>query len=292
MIKVIKIIFGIIIFLVLAVVIFAGVIIGLNWSNKPKKQTFTATKKMSELNTLTINVDVKDSYVVVKRTKTEYASVTYYGSKTREYECDESVDLLNNSTITVKGYQTGKWYNRILLTFKFTKVYETLVEVPDDANVFIKTDNGNVRFEDVDATILTAETNNGGIILNNVSANMCGLQTVNGNIEVTGSDTGTFTCKTKKGRIVLDKLSSLLTIDASTDSGNISLNKTYATGNFKLHTGKGNITGTIKLLSASYYKITATAKNGTCNIENTSSGIADLTITTDNGNIDVELKEV
>ena len=291
MIKLIKIILGIVIFIVLAVIAFGIVIYVLNRNNKPKKevQTFNATAEG-----YTVNIDVKDSFVTVKKSKTNNVTVTYYQSETRTFDVENTTD-----TLSVKGYQTGKWYNRIFISLKLTKVYETVVEVPDDINVNIKTDNGNINVNQVDLTTFKAETTNGGVMLDNVNAAIINIESTNGNIEVKNTDTSlSFKGKTKKGRILLDHLKSLVTIDAETGSGNITIDNTYAIGNINLHTGKGNITGpkkttgVIRLISDSYYKVNAKAKNGTCSLENTTTGIAELNVSTDNGNIDLELKSL
>lgn len=292
MFKFLKIIIGIVIFLVVLAIAFVVTLVVINWSNKPKKKEQSTTTKMSDVTSLTVNVDVKDSYVVVKKSKTEYVNITYYASKTRTFDVTESKDTLNNSTLTIKGYQTGKWYNRLFFTLKTTKVYGVTIEVPDDSIVNVKTDNGNVRFEDVYLAKATADINNGAAILKKSTATICDLKTVNGNVEVDSSNVGTFKSDTKKGRVVLENLIALLTIDASTDNGKIILENSYATGNINLHSGKGDIKGTIRLLSDAYYKITTKAVNGKSNQENTTSGIAELNVTTDNGNIDLELKKL
>lgn len=292
MFKLLKVIFGIIIFLIVLAIAFIVTLVIINWNNKPKKKEFSTTHKISDLTTLTVNVDVKDAYVVVKKSKTEYVNVTYYACKTRSFEFDENVDLLSNETLTIKGYQTGRWYNRIFFTFNTTKVYGVTIEVPDDVNVNVKTDNGNVRFEEVYLNIATADVNNGAAILKKSNATVCSLNTVNGNVEVDSSNVGTFYSRSKKGRVVLENLTALLTIDAATDNGKIILTNSYATGNITLHSGKGSISGSIRLLSDAYYKIYTKAVNGNSNLENTDSGIADLNVTTDNGNIDLTLKKV
>ena len=97
---------------------------------------------------------------------------------------------------------------------------------------------------------------------------------------------------TKKGRVKLDNLIALLTIDASTDNGKIILNDTYATGNINLHSGKGDVKGSISLISDAYYIINTKAKNGKSNLENTTTGVAELKITTDNGNIEITLRKL
>lgn len=292
MFKLIKFIIGLILFLVLAVIIFAVVIIVLNRGNKPKSKTTSPSYSLGELNTLTVNVDVKDSYVVVKKSKDGKVNFNYYASQTRTFEETTETDLLGNVTLSLKGYQTGKWYNRLFLTFKTTKVYGVTIEVPDDCNVNVKTNNGNIRFEEVYLSTATADTTNGAAIFKKSNASICSLNTVNGNVEASSSNVGTFYCRARKGKVNLDNLVSLIDIDASTDDGNIILTNSYATGNFKLHSGKGDITGSIRLLSDAYYKITTKAFNGTTNQQNTSTGIAELLVTTDNGNISLELKKV
>ena len=292
MFKLIKIIFGIIIFLIIAAIAFVVTLVIINWGNKPKKTEKSSQKKASDVLTITVNVDCKDAYVVVKKSKTEYVNVKYYSCKTRTFDFSEEVDDLNNETLTIKGYQTGKWYNRIFFTLNTTKVYGVTVEVPDDSIVNVKTDNGNVRFEEVYLAKATADVNNGAAILKKANATICDFKTVNGNVEVESSNVGTFSSNTKKGRVKLDNLVALLTIDASTDNGKIILNNSYATGNIKLHSGKGNISGTIRLLSDAYYKITTKAVNGSSNLTNTTTGIAELNVTTDNGNIELDLRKV
>ncbi len=292
MFKFLKIILGIILFIVIAAIIFVVVLVVINWNNKPKKKEQSTTHKMSDLTSLTVNVDVKDAYVVVKKSKTEFVNITYYSCKTRTFDVTEDVDLLENETLTIKGYQTGKWYNRLFFTFNTTKVYGVTIEVPDDTNVNVKTDNGNVRFEDVNLGVVTADINNGAAIFKKSSASVCSLSTVNGNVQVNSSKAGTFYSRSKKGRVVLDNLTALLSIDAATDNGKILLSNSYATGDIKLHSGKGSITGSIMLLSDAYYKITAKAVNGKCNLENTSSGLAELNVTTDNGDIEVDFRKL
>ena len=146
MFKLIKFIIGFVIFLVIAVIIFGIVLLVLNRGNKAK--AITRTTATSGFSSISVNVDVKDSYVVVKKSKTENVVVTYYESKTRTFDYEVEEDLLNNATINVKGYQIGKWYNRIFLSLKGTKVYGITVEVPDEVSVNVKTNNGNIRFED------------------------------------------------------------------------------------------------------------------------------------------------
>ena len=299
MFKLIKFIIGLVIFLILAVIIFGIVIIVLNRGNKPKAKTFTMDKKASEYTTLTVNVDVKDSYVVVKKGKTDYVSINYYGSTTREFTTSVESDLLDNGTLTFKGYQTGKWYNRLFLTFKATKVYGIEVEVPDDVNVNVKTDNGNIRFEGTYGGSLSADTTNGAVILKNVNAISVDANTVNGNIEATSTNTSIlFNARTRKGKIVLDNLVSLMNINVINDNGKIEINNSYATYDINLHSGKGDINGSIRLLSDSYYNIHAHAHNGESNIKDSNNAIAildifpTLTVTTDNGNINLELKKV
>ena len=292
MFKLLKVIFGIIIFLIIAAIAFVVTLVIINWGNKPKKKEFSTTHKMSDLTSLTVNADLKDAYVVVKQSKTEYVNITYYSCKTRTFEIDENIDGLNNSTLTIKGYQTGKWYNRLFFTFNTTKVYGVTIEVPDDVNVNVKTDNGNIRFEEVYLKYAVADVYNGAAIFKKSNASICSLNTINGNVEVDSSNVGTFYCRARKGRVVLDNLVALLTIDANTDNGKIKLTNSYATGNINLHSGKGSISGSIRLLSDDYYNITCKAVNGNCNIENTTTGIAELNITTDNGNIDIDLRKV
>ena len=293
MFKLIKFIIGFVIFLVIAVIIFGIVIIVLNRGNKPKKVTFTSTKKVSEVTSFDINVDVKDSYVKVIKSKTDYVSITYYESKTREFERNEDVDLLNNDTMTLKGYQTGSWYNRIFLTLKTTKVYGITIEMPDYANVSVKTDNGNIRFESIYAGTITAETTNGAIFFDKVECGIASVDTINGEIKASSTNTTyLFNARTRKGKITLTSLVSLLNIDARTDSGKIHIENSYAQGSVKLHSGNGDIDGFLKLLSDAYYKITAKAHNGKCNLTNSEEGITTLEVTTDNGNIDLELRKV
>ena len=289
MFKLLKIIFGIIIFLVIAAIAFIVTLVIINWKNKPKKAEFNSTHKIGDLMTLTVNVDVKDAYVVVEKSKTDYVNVKYYGCKTRTFDINEEVDFLGNETLSIKGYQTGKWYNRIFFTLNTTKVYGVTIQVPDDVFVNVKTDNGNVHFEDVYLAQATADVNNSAVIMEKANITVCDFKTVNGNIEVNSSNAGTFKSDTKKGRVKLENLVALLTIDASTDNGKILLTNSYATGNIKLHSGKGDIKGTIRLISEAYYKITANAHNGESSLSNTDTGLAELNIETDNGNIDVEL---
>ena len=292
MFKLLKIIFGIIIFIIVLVIAFVVTLVVINWNNKPKKKETSSTHKMSDLTSLTVNVDVKDAYVVVKKSKTEYVNITYYASKTRTFEVSEEVSALNSETLTIKGYQPGKWYNRLFFTFNTTKVYGVTIEVPDDSNVNVKTDNGNVRFEEVYLNLATADVNNGAAILKKSNATICSFTTVNGNVEVDSSNVGTFYSRTKKGRVTLENLTALATIDASTDNGKVILSNSYATGNITLHSGKGDIKGSIRLLSDAYYKIYTKAVNGNSNLTNSDSGIAELNVTTDNGNIELELKKV
>ena len=295
MFKLLKVIFGIIIFIIILAIAFVVTLVIINWSNKPKKKEQSNAHKLSDLTTLTVNVDVKDAYVVVKKSKTEYVNLTYYSCKTRTFDINEEVDGLGNETLTVKGYQTGKWYNRIFFTFNTTKVYGVTIEVPDGLNVYVKakTDNGNIRFEEAYAGAFIADVNNGAVIMTKAAkASICNFKTVNGNVEVNGCTAGTFTSETKKGRVILNNLTALATIDASTDNGKILLTDTYATGNITLHSGKGDIKGTISLLSDAYYKIKTKAVNGNSNLNNTTEGIADLNVTTDNGNIDITLRKI
>lgn len=295
MFKLLKIIFGIIIFFIILAIAFVVTLVVINWNNKPKKKEQSTAHKLSDLTSLTVNVDVKDAYVVVKKSKTEYVNLTYYACKTRTFDIIEDVDSLNNSTLTVKGYQTGKWYNRIFFTFNTTKVYGVTIEVPDGLNVSInaKTDNGNVRFEEAYAGLFKADVNNGAVIMTkSARATVCDFKTVNGNVEVNGCTVGTFTSSTKKGRVKLNNLTALLSIDVSTDNGKIVLNDISSIGNIKLHSGKGDIKGTISITTDAYYKIYTKAVNGESNLTNSDSGIAELNVTTDNGNIDVNLRKL
>ncbi|MBP5444964.1 MAG: DUF4097 family beta strand repeat protein [Acholeplasmatales bacterium] len=292
MFKFLKVIFGIIIFLIIIAIAFVVTLVVINWNNKPKKKEMTTTNKISDLTSLTVNVDVKDAYVTVKKSSTDYVNVKYYACKTRTFDINEEVDTFGNSTLTIKGYQTGKWYNRIFFTLNTTKVYGVTIEVPDDVNVSVKTDNGNVRFEEVYLSYAFADVNNGAVLFKKSNASVCSFSTVNGNVEVDSSNVATFYSRSKKGRIVLENLVALMTIDAATDNGKIILSNSYATGNITLHSGKGTIKGTIRLLSDAYYKITTKAVNGKSNLENTTTGVAELNVTTDNGDIELKLNKV
>ena len=296
MFKLIKFIVGFILFLILAAVVFVIVLVVINWSNKPKKRERISEKKISDVTSMTINVDVKDAYVHVKKNKDnsikDQVKITYYDCKTRTFDMTEEVDGLNNATLTLKGYQTGKWYNRIFFTFNTTKVYGVTIEVPDEVNVNVKTDNGNIRFEDAYLNIATADVYNGAVIFKKSNASICSFNSINGNVEADSSNVGTFYSRTRKGKVKLENLVALLTIDAATDSGKVEVTNSYATGNITLHSGKGDITGTIRLLSDAYYKIITKAVNGKSNLDNSSTGVAELNVTTDNGNINLELKKV
>jgi len=289
MFKLIKIIIGTIIFLIVSVIIFAVVIIVLNRGNKPKQKQ--SSFKVENPATFCLNVNVKDSYVVVKKSKTEYVNISYYESKTRPYDVVESSD---GNTLSVTGNQIGKWYNRILLTFKFTKVYETTIEIPDDISVIVTTDNGNIRYEDAYASNFSAITTNGGIIMKNANAGSANLDTVNGHIEITGTTVGYLNAKTRKGNVSLENFTSIGIAYAQTDKGDIKLTNITTVGDCKIHTGKGNITGTIRVTEDDYYNIIAKAVNGTCNLTNkeTETAIAYLDVETLNGNIDIAIKKV
>ena len=293
MFKLIKFIIGFVLFLVIAVIIFGIVIIVLNRNNKPKKKTYNSTTRFNDLTTLTINVDVKDSYVNFVSTKEDYISVEYYASNTRTFDIKEDKDeLLNIISLNVKGYQTGKWYNRLMLTTKLTKAYGVTVYVPDETIVNVETDNGNIKFEKVDLYSITAETTNGRITLTDVTASYADLNTTYGNIIVSGNAdiSSTFNAKTKKGKIVLDHLKALV-INAITRNGNIEIDYSQATAGMNIETGKGNITGTIKQPTGIDYKIDAYANNGSCNVNNTDSGLVTLKLRSDNGNIDLKIKK-
>ncbi len=296
MFKLLKVILGIILFIIIAAIIFVVVLVIINWNNKPKKKETSTTNKMSTLSSLTINVDVKDAYVHVKKSKTEFVNITYYDCKTRAFDVTEEKDAFDNETLTIKGYQTGKWYNRIFFTFNTTKVYGVTIEVPDDASVNVKTENGNIRFEEVYLNMVTADVYNGAAIFNKSNANICSLNSINGNIEVSSSNVGAFYCRTRKGRVVLDTLNATLTaspfIDASTDNGKIKLTNISCNGDISLHSGKGSIEGLIRVSADDFFKINAKANNGISSLTNTTTGEADLIVTTDNGNIDVTLKKV
>ena len=88
-----------------------------------------------------------------------------------------------------------------------------------------------------------------------------------------------------------------LTVTVSLPTGT-EVNNSYATYDINLHSGKGDINGSIRLLSDSYYNIHAHAHNGESNIKDSNNAIAildifpTLTVTTDNGNINLELKKV
>ena len=297
MFKLIKFIIGLVIFLIISVIIFAVVIIVLNRGNKPKSKTTSPSYTLGEGNTLTVNVDVKDSYVVVKKSKDGKVNFNYYASQTRTFEESAETDLLGNVTLTLKGYQTGKWYNRLFLTFKTTKVYGITIEVPDEANVNVKTDNGNIRFKDISyASTLTADTTNGGIFFENVTAQITSANTVNGNIETTSTTTKLlFYARTRKGNVKLNSLTSLDNIDVTTDSGKIDvdINNTTVRANVKLHSGKGNIGGNIRILTDAIYKINAKAHNGkVTDLVNSDTGLSTLDVTTDNGDITLKINKV
>lgn len=300
MFKLIKIIIGIVVFLVIAVIAFAITILVLNRGNKAKAKTTTPSYSLGELNTLTVNVDVKDSYVIVKKSNNGKVNFNYYDSKTRTFETATETDLLGNVTLTLKGYQMGKWYNRIFLSLKGTKIYGITVEVPDDCFVNVKTNNGNIRYEGVYCSTLSADTTNGGVFFKNVDAKVVDANTVNGNIEIESTKvTDSFTCRTRKGNVKLNHLvaSSLLlsVIDITTDDGNINVDNSYVENDnllsyFNLYSGKGNIEGTIRYKVENHYRIKAKANNGTCNLTDTSIGLVGLNVTTDNGNINLELR--
>ena len=295
MFKLIKFIIGFVIFLIISVIIFGIVLIVLNRGNKAKQ--INKTTAISDYTSVTVNVDVKDSYVVVKKSKTSNVVVTYYESKTRTFDYEVEKDSLDNATINVKGYQLGKWYNRIFLSLKGTKVYGITVEVPDDVSVNVKTDNGNIRFEEnLYASTLTADTTNGAVILKNVNAQIISANTVNGNIEATSTTTTlSFYARTRKGNVKLSSLTSLAIVDVTTDNGKITadINNTTVLADVKLHSGKGNIEGTIRILTDALYKVKAKAKNGkVTDLVNSDTGINTLDVSTDNGDITLRINKV
>lgn len=299
MFKLIKFIIGLVIFLVIAAIAFVITLVVINWKNKPKKREVTYQHSVSEFSSLTVNVDVKDSYVEVVKSKNDKVTFTYYDSKTREFDnVKEDVDILNNSTVTLKSYQTGKWYNRIFFTLKGRSVYCVKVEVPEGVNINVKTDNGNIKFmENLSVNTLTADTTNGSIKFDNVKATSVDVNTVNGEILATGTNaTELFKARTRKGLINVTNFTSIslvLVMDLSTDSGNINVDitNTVALANIKLHTGNGNIGGKVTVITDALYKISANAHNGTVSEElrkkSSDLGISTLDLSTDNGNIDL-----
>jgi len=249
------------------------VVAGLIMFNLRGNEVFgeNSDKKVIEESFASIEVLTNNTAVEIVPTKSSVATVEYSGDTSKKSKYTFDVDV-KGETLSVQF----KERRRFFFSFGFPSFdLKLTVSIPEKQyeSIQVKSGNGRIKVENIQADVVLLETENGQIRLRNVEASTVNVETDNGKVilehvegEIKGnSDNGRISLITNKldwpidlatdnGSIEIKTESepTNATIDAETDNGKITIFgeqknlATYGKGKnmIKLQTDNGRITVT------------------------------------------------
>lgn len=195
-------------------------------------------------------------------------TIDYYENKSQTYTISES----NNKVSMKKKSRSFGWNIFSLFNWNFEDI-EVTVEVPEDQlkNLTVKTENGKIVVENLTIDEGKLKTTNGKLMVEDVQAkNSLKLETTNGKIELANVQAEDVKIDTTNAKISFDELMIGNSLQAKTTNGKIS----------------GTIDG-----SQRDFDIDSETTNGDNNLKNAGSGSKELKLKTTNGSIRVDFSE-
>lgn len=231
---------------------------------------------------------------------------------------------VSDGTLTVKGLDQRKWYEKISIISKSAKVtvylparaYAALsvktdtgdVTVPEGfvfGKVGIETDTGDVSVTGVSCAGLTVDTDTGDVSLSSLSATggvdietdtgkvtlngvVCGglaTETDTGKVNMTDVGCAALAIETDTGRVTLTRVVGTGDATVETDTGDVRFERCDA-ASYKIRTDTGDVTGTI--LTSKFF--IAESKTGKKDVPHTRDG-GDFDVSTHTGDIRISIAE-
>ncbi|WP_321383825.1 DUF4097 family beta strand repeat-containing protein [uncultured Enterococcus sp.] len=195
-------------------------------------------------------------------------TIDYYESKNVTYTINDD----NNKLSIKKKKQSFGWNIFSLFNWNFEDI-EVTVQVPENQlkNLTVKTENGKIVVENLTVGEAKLKTTNGKLLLEDTQAkNSLKLETTNGKVEMANVQAKDIKIDTTNAKITFDQL--------------------LVEDSFKAETTNGKISGTIEG-SQRDFKIDSKTTNGDNSLSNSESGSKDLKLKTTNGAIRVDFSE-
>lgn len=198
-------------------------------------QQDTVTKEQvikDDINVLHIEID--NGSAEVYPTNEEEVSLTL---EARNPEDILTTDLSGDTFSIIVKEKQKKWFN-FGLPFKYPKL-KVYVPEKDFAEFVVKSDNGRIKTEGIQAETITVSTDNGRVDVANVSGTTVEAQTNNGKINLKDVVASHSTVTADNGKIVLDQVDGDIVSRAG--NGAISLKTDDMNRNIDLTTSNGKI---------------------------------------------------
>lgn len=261
-----------------------------------EEKTFT-----SNSNITSIQIEDKNTPVILTKSSDDKVHITYYENNKRKYSISE------NGILSVKKINNYQWYDYFFnISFQIKSL---TVEVPESfkGDITIDTNNAKISIEDLEVSNLTAVTSNGSIELRSVKANEnIETHTSNGSVDIQKITVGKLnietsnahiTCKeinstdlsakTSNGRITLSDVKTENEVFAKTSNGSIETERLLAEKSITLNTSNASITGSVSGSIADYSIVSHTSNANNNLPENLQGGSKQLNVDTSNGRIDI-----
>lgn len=223
-----------------------------HYENKSDIQTLELTDDNMKINVVGVSND-------------QPLTIDYYENKYDTYTINETNNKVSmKKKNRARGWNIFSWFN-----WNFEDI-EVTVEVPENQlkNLTVKTENGKIVVENLTVEEGKLKTTNGKIVVEDSQAdNSLKLETTNGKIELGDVQAYDVKIDTTNAKIVFDQLKIENSLQAKTTNGKIS----------------GTING-----RQEDFKIDAETTNGKNNLNNTGSGSKEMKLKTTNGAISVD----
>lgn len=265
-----------------------------------EEKTYTSTSKINE-----IQIDDKNTPVILTKSKDDKVHITYYENNKEKYNISE------NGVLSIKKIDNYKWYDYFFnITFQMKSL---TVEIPETfkGDITVDTNNAKINIEDLEVNNLIAATSNGVIEISSLKANKnIEVQTSNGSVdiekikaigninietsnahinceEIASSD---LSAKSSNARIALFDVRTENDIFAKTSNGSIETEKISAEKSITLNTSNAGIIGTVSGSIADYSIISHTSNASNNLPEFLQGGSKQLNVDTSNGRIDISFE--
>lgn len=262
-----------------------------------EEKTYTSNPNITE-----IQIEDKNTPVVLRKSSDDKVHITYYENDKTKYNISE------NGVLIIKKIDNYQWYDYI---FKISFQINTLiVEVPESfkGDITANTSNSKINVENLEVNNLTAITSNGSIELSSLKVNEnveahtsngaidiqkttaagnLNLNTSNSHIICKETNSADLTAKSSNGRIKLSDVKTENDIFVQTSNGSIETEKIATEKSITLKTSNAGITGTVTG-SIADYSIVSHTSNASNNLpEELQGGNKQLNVETSNGRIDI-----
>lgn len=259
------------------VIIMLGLVISISActtnSDSQKKSTSFAEKNyaIDAKKIEQISLSAKGRTVEVIESTDKKIHIKYFENDKEFYE----VHVTNKNELAMKLVTNKNWKDYVgLNTEKAHRIVQLAVPNGISSGIKIRTSKGNITLSDVKLDgAVEAITSDGMIEITDTK--------VNKHLKL----------ETKNDDLVLSGVSAKNSIDATSSNGDIKVKKVAVEDALKLTTKNGDITGTI-IGSYDAFSISSNASKGKNNLpENKKNGDTKLNVTTNNGDIHLELVE-